>query len=138
MRQVLARVGAIGTGLLCFIVIYFGLLPRATTARVAPSVVTLIFWGMVLVPGFVVGAIGRTSPIGNGLVLGALIALTVGVPSLVFLIRGVPSPVHAPTHSTIGIVTGAVMLVFLSVVLMVACWIGALLGAAVVRKLRGS
>ena len=125
------KFGAIAAGLLCFIVIFYGLFNWALGARLAPSVVTVLLWGIVVVPGFVVGAIVQTSPIMNSLILGILIVLIVNIPSFVLV---------PPTSSSVirGIGPRALALAPLAVTGVVLCCVGGVLGAAVRREIRGS
>jgi hypothetical protein len=110
--QLFARIGAIAAGFLCFIGIYYGLFTWALRAHMLAAMVTVLLWSGVVLPGFVVGFIAPTSRTTNSLILGSLIVVTAGIPSL--LIVGV---------------AGIMVMAPLAVIGVPLCCAGAMLGA---------
>jgi hypothetical protein len=128
------RFGAIAVGTI-FLGLFYVLFAWAIGSRMPGALVTVLLWGMFVVPGFVVGFMARTSPVMHGVILGVLVVLA--FPLAVMPWREAVSLLSATVRQpglARGMMRGMAYWVCFGVVM---CPLGAIVGSYAVRRMRG-
>lgn len=110
---------AFAAGAFCLGVFYV-LFDWALAARVSPKLVTVLMWGMFVVPGLAVGSVARTSPIVLSAIVGMLGVLILAPPV---------------DHLSFSVVLRMAPVAAFAVIV---CSVSAILGRYAARKIRGA